>query len=217
MHYGGIDSGIGIIHRGDCDVAKSTNTWLHLLINVLSTSLLTGSNAFMSAYCCPSRKEVDKAHAKRKWMHVGILSLRNLSKIAKRKSLVVLLLCVSSVPFHLLFVLQSLSFSCHANTVRYNSLVFVSLSANNYYYTIASSDFLAGASYNLTGTLQTGAGSPHWTLSARPGVTYDTSSTWVYYSDKAVVDNLYKYYDRIQKNASSWEKLSNRDCIQACT
>ncbi|KAL5384274.1 hypothetical protein DPSP01_005420 [Paraphaeosphaeria sporulosa] len=198
-HYSGIASGFGTIQRGDCNVAKSTNTWLHLLINVLSTSLLTGSNAFMSAYCCPSRKEVDKAHARRKWLHVGILSLRNLSKIAKRKSLVVLLLCVSSVPFHLL----------------YNSLVFVSLSANNYYYTIGAADFLEGASYNLTGPLQTSSGSPYWTLSALPGINYDTSTTQVYYRDKTRVDNLYKYYDQIQKNASAWERLSNSDCIQA--
>ncbi|KAF2446815.1 hypothetical protein P171DRAFT_409004 [Karstenula rhodostoma CBS 690.94] len=193
-HYGGISSGLGIIQRGDCDVAKSTNTWLHLLINVLSTSLLTGSNAFMSAYCSPSRKEIDKAHAKRKWLHVGILSLRNLGKIAKRKSLVVLLLCVSSVPFHLL----------------YNSLVFVSLSANNYYYTIGTPDFLEGASYNLTGPLQNSGGRPHWMLPALPGET-----SYVPFSDTATIDNLYEYYDQIQKNASSWERLSNRDCIEA--
>lgn len=103
-HYGGITSGYGIIQRGDCDAAKSTNRWLHLLINILSTLLLTGSNAFMSTYCCPSRKEIDKAHAQRKWLHVGMLSLRNLGKIAKRKSIVVVLLCLSSVPFHLLWV-----------------------------------------------------------------------------------------------------------------
>lgn len=29
------------------------------------------------------------------------------------------------------------------------------------------------------------------------------------------VDKLYDYYDQIQRNASSWEKLSNYDCIQA--
>ena len=110
-HYGGIDSGYGIIQRGDCDAAKSTNTWLHLLINILSTLLLTGSNAFMSTYCCPSRKEIDRAHAQRKWLHVGMLSLRNLGKIAKRKSFVVVLLCLSSVPFHLLSVNLVIKFS----------------------------------------------------------------------------------------------------------
>jgi hypothetical protein len=101
-HYGGLSSGYGSIQRGNCDAAKRTNTWLHLLINILSTLLLTGSNAFMGVYCCPSRKEVDQAHARRKWLHVGMLSMRNFSAIAVRKSAIVILLCLSSLPFHLL-------------------------------------------------------------------------------------------------------------------
>lgn len=98
---------------------------------------------------------------------------------------------------------------------RYNSLVFVSLSANNYYYTIGTPEFLEGASYNLTGPLQAGSGSPHWTLPAPPGVTYTTATTYIPYSDTATVNNFYKYYEQINKNASSWERLNNRDCIQA--
>jgi hypothetical protein len=207
-HYGSTDPSFGVIQRGDCEVAKSTNTWLHLLINVLSTLLLTGSNAFMSTYCCPSRKEVDKAHARRKWLHVGMLSLRNLSKIAKRKSLVVLL-----VPFHLLFVTQEIR---SRNTLiwnRYNSLVFVSLSANNYYYTTVTTDFAEGASYNLTGPPRNTSGTLSWMLPVVPGASYGRSSYGGY--DTAEVDQAYNYFDQIQKNASSWEKLSNRDCIQA--
>lgn len=112
-HYSGLKSGYGIIQQGDCNDAKSTDTWLHLLINILSTLLLTGSNTFMAIYCCPSRKEIDKAHARRTWLHVGVLSLRNLGKIAKRKSLVVLILGLSSLPFHLLFVYPvSICLSC---------------------------------------------------------------------------------------------------------
>jgi hypothetical protein len=116
-HYGGLDGGFGTIQRGDCDTAKKTNTWLHLLINVLSTLLLTASNAFMSVYCCPSRKEVDAAHRRRKWLHVGMLSVRNFRSIAKRKSLVVVLLCLSSVPFHLLFVSSHSFFGCFGTNV----------------------------------------------------------------------------------------------------
>ena len=101
-HYGGIESGYGLIQRGDCDKAKSTNKWLHLLINTLSTLLLTGSNAFMAAYCCPSREEIDVAHRQRKWLHIGMLSIKNFRNIAKRKSFVVALLALSSIPFHLL-------------------------------------------------------------------------------------------------------------------
>jgi hypothetical protein len=98
----GIKDGYGTIKRGDCDSVKSLNTWLHLVINILSTLLLTGSNAFMAAFSCPSREEVDKAHRRGRFLHVGSFSLGNLRAVAKRKGFVVLILALSSVPFHLL-------------------------------------------------------------------------------------------------------------------
>jgi hypothetical protein len=101
IKYGIVD-GYGTIRKGECSEVKRLNTWLHLIINILSTLLLTGSNAFMACYSCPSREEVDQAHAKRKSVHIGVLSFGNMTGIAKRKSLVVLLLALSSVPFHLL-------------------------------------------------------------------------------------------------------------------
>ena len=62
--------------------------------------------------------------------------------------------------------------------------MFVTLSVNNYYYTITTADFINGAPYNLT----------------------DSTS---------VMDEFYNYHDGIQKKAASWERLSNRECIQA--
>jgi hypothetical protein len=52
---------------------KNLNIWLHLVINILSTLLLTGSNAFMAAVSCPSRKEVDKPHRRGKFCMCGAL------------------------------------------------------------------------------------------------------------------------------------------------
>ncbi|KIW00772.1 uncharacterized protein PV09_07752 [Verruconis gallopava] len=198
-HYGGIESGYGIIQRGDCNEVKKTNTWLHLLINILSTLLLTGSNAFMSTYSCPSRKEVDRAHARKKWLHVGMLSFRNLTRIAKRKSLVVILLCLSSVPFHLL----------------YNSMVFVSLSSNNYYWAVATEDFANGEPFNLTGPLFSFGGSGEFfRIPQLPDGSADSTLAAIPY-DQGEVDKLYAYFDGIQQNASKWETLSNYDCIKA--
>lgn len=98
----GIKNGFGIISRANCDAVKSTNTWLHFAINILSTLLLTGSNTFMATFCCPSRKEVDKAHERYRSLHVGSFSWSNLRGIAKRKSFVVVVLACTSIPFHLL-------------------------------------------------------------------------------------------------------------------
>lgn len=98
----GITSGYGTIHRGDCRVAKNLNKWLHLLINILSTLLLMGSNAFMQVFSGPTREELDRAHQKRRWLHIGALSFRNLRGVAKRKAFFCLILASSSIPFHLL-------------------------------------------------------------------------------------------------------------------
>jgi len=99
----GIQDGYGTIRKGECSQVKSLNAWLHLAINLLSTLLLTGSNAFMAAFSCPSRKKVDKAHQRRRFLRVGSFSLWNLRSIAKRKGAAVLLLVLSSAPFHLLW------------------------------------------------------------------------------------------------------------------
>lgn len=98
--YGIID-GYGTTMSGDCVAVTSLNIWLHLGINILSTFLLTASNTFMAVYCCRSRKEIDKAHSDGKSLHIGNLSSGNLRSIAKGKAVVVLLLAMTSIPFHL--------------------------------------------------------------------------------------------------------------------
>jgi len=99
--YGIVDR-FGTIQRGDCEQVKKSNTLLHLLINILSTIILLASAAFMQAYSSPTRQEIDKAHRSGSWLHVGLLSFRNMRWISKRKTLVCLLLVLTSPPFHLL-------------------------------------------------------------------------------------------------------------------
>lgn len=194
----GVEEGYGTIAHLRCDEAKRLNMWLKLLINVLSTILLTGSGSFMATYCCPSREEVDNAHARKKALHIGLVSLGNLRRISKRKGFVVLLLCVSSIPFHLL----------------YNSLVFVNLSVNRYYYLTTSESYLHGAPYNLTGPISiAGWDSPYFSIPNLPDGSGGRSAFLPYQMYK--VTRLYEYFDEFQRNASSWEKLDNKACIQA--
>ena len=98
----GIFSGYGTILQGDCASAKRLNLWLHLCINAFSTLVFLGSNAFVQAYSGPTREEVDVAHRRHRWLHIGVLSFRNMRGIAKRKALICLLLALTSIPFHLL-------------------------------------------------------------------------------------------------------------------
>ena len=92
----------GTLSEGDCGRIKNLNRVLHILINFLSTILLSGSNYCMQCLSAPTRIEVDKAHAEKRWLDIGVPSLRNLRHIRARRLYLWLLLGLSSIPVHFL-------------------------------------------------------------------------------------------------------------------
>jgi hypothetical protein len=90
-----------LVHGEEPDVSRY-NTLFHVLINALSTVLLSGSNYTMQVLSSPSRRDIDKAHAKGQWLDIGILSPRNLLAIPRSRSLLWLALALSSIPLPLL-------------------------------------------------------------------------------------------------------------------
>jgi hypothetical protein len=92
----------GILFEGDCNRVEYLNTGLHVLINVLSTVLLSGSNYCMQCLSAPTRSEVDKAHAKGKWLDIGIPSIRNIRYLSWQRIILWTLLALTSLPLHLL-------------------------------------------------------------------------------------------------------------------
>ncbi|KAK6223615.1 hypothetical protein QIS74_03559 [Colletotrichum tabaci] len=78
------------------------HTAIHVVINNLSTVLLAGSNYCMQCAIAPTRSEIDRAHARRKWLDIGVPSIRNFGKIKLEKKALWLLLSLSSFPLHLL-------------------------------------------------------------------------------------------------------------------
>ena len=185
-HYG-LLGGYGTIQLGDCDVSESLNLWLHLAINVLSTGLLLGSSAFMAAATAPSREEVDLAHRKRKWLSIGLLSPRNLSSVSVQKVLACTLLALTSLPVHLF----------------YNSVIFPSLSGNDYFWAVVTEDFLSGAPFNLSDSNYSWEPAEPVLSSTNMVVLTPTSSQWT------------QWYQTIQRNASRYERLDNENCIKA--
>ncbi|KAJ4299332.1 hypothetical protein N0V90_004577 [Kalmusia sp. IMI 367209] len=91
-----------VLFEGDCERARKLNTGLHFLINLLSTILLSSSNYCMQCLSAPTRKEIDAAHAKGKWLDIGVQSVHNLRNINTRRTVVWFLLGLSSLPLHLL-------------------------------------------------------------------------------------------------------------------
>jgi hypothetical protein len=101
-HQRGDDPGRRLLFEGDCSRAEQLNVVAHLVINVLSTILLSASNYGMQVLSAPTRKEVDVAHASRRWLDIGVLSVRNLKSISWMKGILWACLGLSSLPLHLL-------------------------------------------------------------------------------------------------------------------
>ncbi|KAF2823774.1 hypothetical protein CC86DRAFT_327712 [Ophiobolus disseminans] len=106
-----------ILYEGKCNTVSQMSTGLHLLINAMSTTLLCASSYCMQCLSSPTRKELDRAHKKKSWLDVGVLSPRNIRSISKSRRIRWLILGLSTVPLHLF----------------YNSIVFASTGATLYY------------------------------------------------------------------------------------
>ncbi|KAF6807497.1 hypothetical protein CSOJ01_08150 [Colletotrichum sojae] len=98
-----IRDGIGTISDHSCASSKAWNTSIHLVINIISTTLFSGSNYCMQCLMAPTRSEIDRAHAEKRWLDVGVPSVRNLRRMPMRRKLLWLLLSGSSFPLHLLY------------------------------------------------------------------------------------------------------------------
>ncbi|KAK6591892.1 hypothetical protein H4I96_12169 [Botrytis cinerea] len=105
----GSEDGIGILYRGNCQKASWLSTVLHIAINLLSTILLNASNYTMQCLNSPTREAVDRAHAEKKWLDIGIPSWRNRGSVPNMNK-----------------------------TLCYNSSVFLDISAQRYSTTMAS-------------------------------------------------------------------------------
>ena len=90
------------LYVGSCREVSRLSLWIHLAINALSTLLLSASNYTMQVLVSPTREEIDRAHARRDWLDIGIPSFRNLRHISAVRVQLWSLLALSSVPLHLM-------------------------------------------------------------------------------------------------------------------
>ena len=83
-------------------MTKSAVFWSSLVINILSTVLLAASNTCAQLITSPTRAALDQAHKTRKWLDIGVPSVRNLAGLENWKVLCWSLLYLSAGPIHLL-------------------------------------------------------------------------------------------------------------------
>jgi hypothetical protein len=98
----GVIDGLGTIAIRDMNRVSRESTAYHVLVNVLSSVLLTSSNFAMQVLCAPTRDEIDQAHRNGQWLEIGIMSTHNLRLVARKRGYVWALLAISSAPLHLL-------------------------------------------------------------------------------------------------------------------
>jgi hypothetical protein len=101
----GFSDGRGVLCEGDCANVRKLNITTHLIINILSTAILSGSNYYYCMQCCsaPTRSEVDRAHAQGHWLDIGVPSIKNLGRAAYKRTFIWWCLGISSFPLHLLY------------------------------------------------------------------------------------------------------------------
>lgn len=86
----GLTDGVIELSHGDCTRIRSVNTLCHVLINVVSTFLLSSSNMCLQLVVAPTRAEVDKAHAKGVWLGIGFRVSATLDKFVEKYNCLVL-------------------------------------------------------------------------------------------------------------------------------
>jgi hypothetical protein len=100
------DDGAMILREGsdvsECTKIQTLNKWAHLVINLLSTVLLSGSNCCMQCLSAPTRSDIDRSHGRSKWLDIGIPSVHNFQHIPRKRLVLWLILGISSLPLHLL-------------------------------------------------------------------------------------------------------------------
>lgn len=124
--------GFPVIYRGKCAAVERQNSIWHLALNVLSTGLLSASNYAMQLLSSPTRPNIDRAHARGHWLDIGIPSIRNLLFLSWKRRTLWLVLCISSIPLHLV----------------YNSTFYAALATNDYNVLYATEDFVRGGGYD---------------------------------------------------------------------
>ena len=97
-----VTAGTATCLTATCGRVRWANTAIHAGLNIISTLVLGASTYALQGLCSPTRKEVDAAHSKKKWLEIGTASVRNLLYVRRRNVWIWVLLAITSLPFHLL-------------------------------------------------------------------------------------------------------------------
>lgn len=87
-----------------CESIDVWSSFIQTAISIFSALLLSGSNYSIQVLCSPTRAEVDEAHRKHTYLNIGVLSMRNIIRFRKRRLCLFILLVLSNMPLHFVYV-----------------------------------------------------------------------------------------------------------------
>ncbi|CAK1362375.1 unnamed protein product [Cercospora beticola] len=198
---GSMMAGIGTIFQGSCNSVNAWSTGLHVIINVLSSAMLSASNYTMQSLAAPTRAEIDKAHANNESVDIGLLSLSNImGKVSAWRTCAIWILALTSLPIHLL----------------YNSAIFKTIDNNVYDIFLAEENWLNGAPFTATNLLSDDGG-PDGRL-----YTYNSSGRYYPWVNEMIRDygpsydylrEKQKWFSENFRNGSAVQRFDNADCM----
>ncbi|RYP59574.1 hypothetical protein DL769_008482 [Monosporascus sp. CRB-8-3] len=106
----GLLAGDPTMWSGDCRKARDINVGLHAIISVFSVVFLAGANYVFQVLTSPTRGEVDKAHESKRWLDIGVTSMRNFAHISGFR----------------VFLGSAVLFTAISIQVMYNAVIYVS-------------------------------------------------------------------------------------------
>lgn len=139
---------LGDLYTRDCDKMKLINILVHLIINALSTVVLSASSFCAQLLIAPTRAEVTRAHKNGEWVDIGAPSTRNLLKghISITRRFLWTLLVFTSIPLHLLLVyptFPSILIVSPLTNPSWNSVFFSTIPVDDYLVAHVTNDYEA--------------------------------------------------------------------------
>ncbi|KAI1116287.1 hypothetical protein F5Y14DRAFT_76763 [Nemania sp. NC0429] len=79
-------SGHLAIYSGGCAAATRISIGIHVVINVFTVVLLAGANYVSQVLTSPTRREVSDAHDRKRWLDIGVASIRNFLHVSRLRA-----------------------------------------------------------------------------------------------------------------------------------
>lgn len=125
-------AGESVIFSGSCTIALNINQGLHAAVNVFAVVTIAGANYVFQVLSSPTRAEVDAAHKQRKWLDIGIPSVRNFAHISASRTILAIVIL----------------FAALATQVIYNAVIFTTQTAPDYPLVFVTQSFLDRAPFS---------------------------------------------------------------------